>query len=330
MTTSPICTTSLIRFGAGSRLAVAQRARPGQFRQRQHRGPALAGRVQPFHLGLGVGGGRHDREPPIRQHPGRPRLLVQRRRPFGLEIRRRQGQMRHRATPAAHLAVIGHQTVPQRLLGGDLQRRIEAGAHHQPTLGRGVLAEPGDQLAAHFLGEPVGARHRRRTAELRRDHRRRFRLSRLRRGDDMILGQAIQHVVAPGAGRVGILERVEIVRRLGQRGQERGLREGQLVQRLVEVALRRRGDAVGTLPEVDLVQVEFEDAVLAEVFLDPQSPGSPPWPCGQYDTWLSSSMFLATCWVMVEAPIGRRPCPACDRSNTAARAIASGSMPRWV
>ena len=48
------------------------------------------------------------------------------------------------------------------------------------------------------------------------------------------------------------------------------------------------------------------------------------------DIWLSSSMFLATCWVIVEAPIGRRPCPAWARSNTAARAIAIGSTPGWV
>ena len=41
-------------------------------------------------------------------------------------------------------------------------------------------------------------------------------------------------------------------------------------------------------------------------------------------------MFLATCWVMVEAPIGRRPAPICIRSNTPARAIASGSTPGWI
>ena len=44
---------------------------------------------------------------------------------------------------------------------------------------------------------------------------------------------------------------------------------------------------------------------------------------------LPSSMFLATCWVMVLAPIGRRPWPYCCTSNQAARAIASGSMPLW-
>ena len=48
------------------------------------------------------------------------------------------------------------------------------------------------------------------------------------------------------------------------------------------------------------------------------------------DIWLVSSMFLATCWVIVDAPIGRFPCPAWAMSNTAARAIANGSMPRWV
>ena len=42
-----------------------------------------------------------------------------------------------------------------------------------------------------------------------------------------------------------------------------------LVQRLVEIGLRRRRDAVRTEPEVDLVEVEFEDAVLAEGLFDP-------------------------------------------------------------
>ena len=45
------------------------------------------------------------------------------------------------------------------------------------------------------------------------------------------------------------------------------------------------------------------------------------------DTSLLSSMFLATCWVIVEAPIGRRPEPYCMMSNTAARAMAIGSTP---
>ena len=41
-------------------------------------------------------------------------------------------------------------------------------------------------------------------------------------------------------------------------------------------------------------------------------------------------MFFATCWVMVDAPIGRRPLCMFSRSVKAARAIASGSTPLWV
>ena len=48
------------------------------------------------------------------------------------------------------------------------------------------------------------------------------------------------------------------------------------------------------------------------------------------ETSLPSSMFFATCWVIVEAPIGRRPWPYWRASVIAARSIATGSTPRWV
>ena len=41
-------------------------------------------------------------------------------------------------------------------------------------------------------------------------------------------------------------------------------------------------------------------------------------------------MFLATCWVMVEAPIGRLPECRFSTSVTAARRMARGSTPLWV
>ena len=40
------------------------------------------------------------------------------------------------------------------------------------------------------------------------------------------------------------------------------------VEPLAEIDLRRRGEAVGALPEVDLVDVELEDLVLGEARLD--------------------------------------------------------------
>ena len=42
---------------------------------------------------------------------------------------------------------------------------------------------------------------------------------------------------------------------------------------------------------------------------------------------LVSSMFLATCWVIVEAPTGRRLARSLPTSVTAARKIEAGSIP---
>ena len=47
-----------------------------------------------------------------------------------------------------------------------------------------------------------------------------------------------------------------------------------------------------------------------------------------------TSMFFATCWVMVEAPAMRRPEPYCSRLVTTARRMPTGSTPwcsqkRW-
>jgi hypothetical protein len=45
------------------------------------------------------------------------------------------------------------------------------------------------------------------------------------------------------------------------------------------------------------------------------------------DSSLVNRKFLATCWVMVEAPCGRRPLPYCCTNSTAARAMPEKSMP---
>jgi hypothetical protein len=41
-------------------------------------------------------------------------------------------------------------------------------------------------------------------------------------------------------------------------------------------------------------------------------------------------MFLATCWVIVDAPIGRSCCRSREISAIAARPIDSGSTPLWL
>ena len=48
------------------------------------------------------------------------------------------------------------------------------------------------------------------------------------------------------------------------------------------------------------------------------------------ETSLLSSMFLATCCVMVLAPMGRLPAVRSATSYQPARSIASGSTPLWL
>ena len=213
------------------------------------------------------------------------------------------------AAPAAHAAVVGHQPVAQRLLGGDLQHRIKAGAHHQAALvvvvrrrsGRSAGGAPPRRTSRRRGSAPAGGTPTGRSASA---------LAAAACSAVMAWSSAMRSSTQSRRASRGIgeAERVVVVRRLRQRGQERRLGERQLVQRLVEIGLRRRRDAVGAEAEIDLVQVQLEDALLAQASARCASPGSPPCALRANDTSLSSSMFLATCWVMVEAPIGRRPC----------------------
>src|SRR2546430_14182150 len=57
-------------------------------------------------------------------------------------------------------------------------------------------------------------------------------------------------------------------RQLGERRQGCCFRDVQLARVLAEVDLRRRFHAMGTRPEVDLVQVQLENRILGEVALD--------------------------------------------------------------
>ncbi len=67
-----------------------------------------------------------------------------------------------------------------------------------------------------------------------------------------------------------LAEGVVVVRPLGQRREVGDLRQRQVVDRLVEVGQRRGGDAVGIEAEENLVEVEFEDALLRVGLLDAQ------------------------------------------------------------
>ena len=81
-------------------------------------------------------------------------------------------------------------------------------------------------------------------------------------GDVAVFHHAIDDVIAPCDGFVAAAERIVIVRSFGQRREVGGLGNGQLVHRLVEIKQRRGGDAIGAEPQINLIEIEFEDLVL--------------------------------------------------------------------
>ena len=92
--------------------------------------------------------------------------------------------------------------------------------------------------------------------------------------DTALLGHQPQHQIAAAASALGISVGRDAVRALDQRSQQCGLGEAQVLGRLAKEAKRRFPDSVNrrraSLPEVDLVQVGFENFALVVAELDEQ------------------------------------------------------------
>ena len=84
----------------------------------------------------------------------------------------------------------------------------------------------------------------------------------------LLLGHAVEHVVAPDQHPLGAVDGGEPARVLGQAGHERGLGQRQVARRLAEEELARGFHPVVSVAEVDLVAVEREDLLLREVLLE--------------------------------------------------------------
>jgi hypothetical protein len=77
-----------------------------------------------------------------------------------------------------------------------------------------------------------------------------------------------QHVLLTQPRALRIDHRIEGRGSLGQTSQHRRFGQRQFAERLAEIDLRGRGETVGTLSEEDLVDVQLEDLVLAQIVLD--------------------------------------------------------------
>ena len=98
--------------------------------------------------------------------------------------------------------------------------------------------------------------------------RRILRLLELPVADEPQLVHAPQNVELAGARPFRIRDGIEGRRRLRQPGKHRGLGNVDLPERLAEIDLCRGSEAVGTLAQENLVDVQLEDLVLRQIGLD--------------------------------------------------------------
>ncbi len=162
--------------------------------------------------------------------------------------------------------IVGRQARPHRLVGGRLQHGIDRGGD-VVALVQYLAAE----LGHHFLADHLG--HVGRIDVDRALVRRGVRLlglgrGRLARADVVVFQHPVDHVDAALVVALRVADRIAAGGEL-QRAHQRGrLAQGQLVQRLAVVELRRRRHAVGAVAEETLVEVQLQDLVLGEHPLD--------------------------------------------------------------
>ncbi|MNP11062.1 hypothetical protein D3C76_1032350 [compost metagenome] len=170
--------------------------------------------------------------------------------------------------PIAVTLVIGHQAFVDGGVGHFLKVARHRGGNAE-TFGVCIAAIATDHFGAGHLGD-VGRVHFRRRHVIAG-------VQGLVDGGGVVgFADLAQLVHAPqdpvatllAAGRVG--QRVESRRGLGQAGDHRHLRQADVANRLAVIHLRRRFDAVGTVAQIDLVDVELEDFVLGQLSFDLQ------------------------------------------------------------
>ena len=170
--------------------------------------------------------------------------------------------------PAVHLTQLElHQAAAQRAVGSHLVSRVDGDVHVQAACVGVVAVLRKHQLAGglrHELGVHTGlglgavAKHLRQGLVV------------LRFGDEAVLEHAFDDVALALRGAFGVGNRVVGRWRFGQAGQHGCLGHRHHRQRLAEVDLRGRSEAVGALAQENLVHVDLQNLVLAEQALDLQ------------------------------------------------------------
>ncbi len=181
--------------------------------------------------------------------------------PLGHEVPRRLAKAAP-AVPRPQAALDGQL---RGLLDAEVERRVNLEAALVEVLDAELLVVL--DVLPDLLGE-VGADARRFLFVRAEDDRRVQCLLVLPAVDEALLEHAVEHVVAAPEGLVGMGDRRVRHRRADHPRDHGGLGDGQLLGVLAEVKPRGLLDAVGAVPEVDLIRIELEDLVLREILLD--------------------------------------------------------------
>ena len=220
--------------------------------------------------GADVGQIRRNRVFPHADHQGRiqrPHGMIRRQQlsPFLLAGLRRQLVAMLGAAVAVP-PVVFEQGFLQGVVGGALVPVAHGGG--DDIAGRvGFIAVFLDQADANHLGDirrlqpGVGAVQGGR-------ERRRGGLLELLAADFAGPQHALQHMVASFQRRLRVADRVAGRRRFGQPGDHGVLRQAKPADVRAVVDLRRRADAVSALAEIDLVDIQLQNLLLVEFFLD--------------------------------------------------------------
>ncbi len=161
---------------------------------------------------------------------------------------------------------VGFQVVAHRAARRGLQRGIDRGLDGVSAVHGGFACD----VVEHLLdvGHDLGRELRLTVGGRREPHLRRLGEIVQVLGNEALFEHLIEHVATPGQRLGLVLARRIVLGRSDQAREQRGLGHVEILGLLAEVIARSFLDAVATLAEVDGVQIEREDLVFAELFLE--------------------------------------------------------------
>ncbi len=206
------------------------------------------------------------------QHHGRHQIVIVRalieRLVDGIVARRLfAGQVDEKLRSTVDLpALVIQHTLAQRTVSGFLFGRTQAGGDNQ-SAGVGLIPVLRNHGLSHHLGHIVGVYLTPDTPHRSQLEFLGLGLFRLSLGDEAVFFHALNDVELAGARTFRVGDRVVCRRGLGEPRQHGRLGNAHVLQWFAKVGLGRCREAIGTLPQKNLVHVDLKDLLLGQLML---------------------------------------------------------------